>query len=199
MSLSIRHHSSAEEHSTYELDLYPEAPDGDSCDKSQSESSSIDDGDQAPEPRGEGSAVPPADGPGDAPDRTPGGFWATYVSCEVDFSEARDHLANERTFLGYLRTSVMMSMVGTLVLQLFTLNHHGAGFGYTLVGKPLATTCYAFSAGTVILGAVRSWRHQDSMLRGMALAGGFEVHVLGICSMLVGAYLPCKAVGNEAD
>lgn len=96
--------------------------------------------------------------------------------------------ANERTFLGYLRTSVMMSMVGTMVAQLFTLHHEGYhvhGFGYFVTGKPLALTCYAFSIGTILLGAVRTWRHQQIMMRGKALVGGFEIHLLGICSMLV--------------
>ncbi|KAJ4195654.1 hypothetical protein NW755_001814 [Fusarium falciforme] len=140
--------------------------------------------DQEPEPRGEGSAVPPAESA-----KTPlARFWSSQVSCEVDFSAARDHLANERTFLGYLRTSMMMSMVGTLVAQLFTFNHetnHGSGFGYFAAGKPLAITCYAFSIGTILLGAVRSWRHQHAMLSGKALSGGFEIHCLGICSVLL--------------
>ncbi|KIL84878.1 hypothetical protein FAVG1_11748 [Fusarium avenaceum] len=117
-----------------------------------------------------------------------GRFWQDYVSCEVDLSASRDHLANERTFLGYLRTSVMMSMVGTMVAQLFTLHHEGYhvhGFGYFVTGKPLALTCYAFSIGTILLGAVRTWRHQQIMMRGKALVGGFEIHLLGICSMLL--------------
>ncbi|KAI6760516.1 hypothetical protein HG530_009376 [Fusarium avenaceum] len=117
-----------------------------------------------------------------------GRFWQDYVSCEVDLSASRDHLANERTFLGYLRTSVMMSMVGTMVAQLFTLHHEGYhvhGFGYFVTGKPLALTCYAFSIGTILLGAVRTWRHQQTMMRGKALVGGFEIHLLGICSMLL--------------
>ncbi|PTD05591.1 hypothetical protein FCULG_00000229 [Fusarium culmorum] len=127
-----------------------------------------------------------------------GRFWKDYVSCEVDLSASRDHLvsmgfsasnmlaANERTFLGYLRTSVMMSMVGTMVAQLFTLSHeghHAKTFGYFITGKPLALTCYGFSIGTILLGAVRTWRHQRIMMSGKALVGGFEIHVLGICSM----------------
>ncbi|QPC78259.1 hypothetical protein HYE68_009011 [Fusarium pseudograminearum] len=115
-----------------------------------------------------------------------GRFWKDYVSCEVDLSASRDHLANERTFLGYLRTSVMMSMVGTMVAQLFTLSHeghHAKTFGYFITGRPLALTCYGFSIGTILLGAVRTWRHQRIMMSGKALVGGFEIHVLGICSM----------------
>lgn len=83
---------------------------------------------------------------------------------------------------------MMMSVVGTMVAQLFTINHetsHGSGFGYFAAGKPLAVTCYAFSIGTILLGAVRSWRHQHTMLSGRALSGGFEIHCLGICSFLV--------------
>ncbi|EXA46535.1 hypothetical protein IWW34DRAFT_354008 [Fusarium oxysporum f. sp. albedinis] len=116
-----------------------------------------------------------------------GRFWREYVSCEVDFSASRDHLANERTFLGYLRTSVAMSMVGTLVAQLFSLQHEGQhqAFGYFVTGKPLAMTCYSFSIGTIILGAVRTWRHQRTMMSGKALVGGFELHLLGLCSMLL--------------
>jgi hypothetical protein len=82
----------------------------------------------------------------------------------------------------------MMSMVGTMVAQLFTLHHegyHAHGFGYFVTGRPLALTCYAFSIGTILLGAVRTWRHQQIMMRGKALVGGFEIHLLGICSMLV--------------
>jgi hypothetical protein len=81
-----------------------------------------------------------------------------------------------------------MSMVGTMVAQLFTLHHegyHAHGFGYFVTGRPLALTCYAFSIGTILLGAVRTWRHQQIMMRGKALVGGFEIHLLGICSMLV--------------
>ncbi|KAF4445682.1 hypothetical protein F53441_10631 [Fusarium austroafricanum] len=116
-----------------------------------------------------------------------GRFWEDYVTCEVDFSASRDHLANERTFLGYLRTSVTMSMTGTVVAQLFRLQNEGqhSHFGYFVTGKPLAMACYSFSIGTILLGAIRTWRHQSHMLRGKALAGGFEVHILGICSMLL--------------
>ncbi|KAI1034859.1 hypothetical protein LB504_004464 [Fusarium proliferatum] len=116
-----------------------------------------------------------------------GRFWHEYVSCEVDFSASRDHLANERTFLGYLRTSVAMSMVGTVVAQLFSLQHEGQhqAFGYFATGKPLAMTCYSFSIGTILLGAVRTWRHQRTMMSGKALVGGFELHLLGLCSMLL--------------
>ncbi|KAH6884547.1 hypothetical protein B0T10DRAFT_132155 [Thelonectria olida] len=163
--------------------------------QSQRDSHSQDDSDHDPsEPRGAGTAVPPEGESGDEPETSsntpkPGSriakFWVSHISCEVDMKTARDHLALERTFLGYLRTSMMMSILGTMIAQLFNITHHDAGFGYTLIGKPLAMTCFAFSIGTILLGAVRSWRHQDHMKSGRALSGGFEIHLIGIGTFLL--------------
>jgi uncharacterized membrane protein len=75
-----------------------------------------------------------------------------------------------------------------MIAQLFTLSrkgYHTKSFGYFITGRPLALTCYGFSIGTILLGAVRTWRHQRIMMGGKALVGGFEIHVLGICSMAV--------------
>lgn len=91
----------------------------------------------------------------------------------------------------------MMSILGTMIAQLFTITHHDAGFGYTLIGKPLATTCFAFSIGTIFVGAVRSWRHQNSMKSGQALTGGFEIHVIGVATFLVCAPVICD--GQDSD
>lgn len=82
---------------------------------------------------------------------------------------------------------MMMSMVGTMVAQLFTINQHDSGFGFTMIGKPLATVCFAFSIGTILLGAFRCWRQQQTMLSGKALTGGFELHLIGIGTVLVWA------------
>ncbi|KAF7548651.1 hypothetical protein G7046_g8602 [Stylonectria norvegica] len=154
------------------------------------EEHSQDQGVESPEPRGAGTAVPPAEGTVDATAETTSTwpwskallsrFWGSHVSCEVELEACRDHLALERTFLGYLRTSMQMSMFGTVVAQLFSLKNHDSGFGYTLVGKPLAAVCFIFSIGTLLLGAVRSWRHQRAIIRGKALVSGLEIHIIGI-------------------
>ena len=85
----------------------------------------------------------------------------------------------------------MLSMIGTAIAQLFTINHHDAGFGYTLVGKPFATVCYSFSIGTILLGAARCWRQQHAMICGRALSSGFEIHLIGIGVALVSFTGPC--------
>ena len=73
-----------------------------------------------------------------------------------------------------------LAMIGTTVAQLFTITYHDTDFGYTTIGKPLAASCFALAIGTVFLGAVRSWRFQNAMIRGKALASGFEIHVIGL-------------------
>ncbi|KAL0935172.1 uncharacterized protein CTRU02_209763 [Colletotrichum truncatum] len=88
--------------------------------------------------------------------------------------------ALERTFLAYLRTGVVTAILGTIVAQLFALQQSDSGFGYTMVGKPLASVCYGLSMCTTLLGACRVWRLQHAMLRGKAIAGGFEVMSLAL-------------------
>lgn len=78
-----------------------------------------------------------------------------------------------------------MSILGTTISQLFSITHHDSGFGYTAVGKPLATVCFISSIGTLLLGATRCWRHQRSMINGKALVSGFEVNAIGAGVALV--------------
>ncbi|KAK2743196.1 hypothetical protein CKAH01_06906 [Colletotrichum kahawae] len=137
-------------------------------------------------------------------------FWSEQISVVVDFDSCRDHLGHvtaarnpsvlsiaigpvlsltrrlrlakalERTFLAYLRTGVAIAILGTIVAQLFTLQQADSGFGYAMLGKPLATVCYGLSICTTMLGACRAWRLQNAMLRGKAIAGGFEVTSLAV-------------------
>ncbi|CAI0649275.1 unnamed protein product [Colletotrichum noveboracense] len=88
--------------------------------------------------------------------------------------------ALERTFLAYLRTGVATAILGTIVAQLFALQQADSGFGYAILGKPLATVCYGLSICATLLGACRAWRLQKAMLRGKAIAGGFEVTSLAV-------------------
>ena len=94
-------------------------------------------------------------------------------------------VAVERTFLGYLRTSTALAMRGTLVAQLFTIESKENGFPDASIGKPLATAFYGLATMTVLLGAVRTFRHQSYLIRSKALAGGFEVHTIGIAILFV--------------
>lgn len=92
-----------------------------------------------------------------------------------------------------------LAMIGTTVAQLFTINHHDSGFGYTAVGRPLAAACFAIAIGTLLMGAVRTWRYQNAMIRGRALVSGFEIHVIGISVSLVSSLPLPLVVKNRID
>ncbi|KAL3304990.1 hypothetical protein RB213_003776 [Colletotrichum asianum] len=95
-------------------------------------------------------------------------FWSEQISVVVDFDSCRDHLG------------VATAILGTIVAQLFALQQSDSGFGYAMLGKPLASVCYGFSICTTLLGACRAWRLQNAMLRGKTIAGGFEVMSLAV-------------------
>jgi uncharacterized membrane protein YidH (DUF202 family) len=101
-----------------------------------------------------------------------------------------DHTsALERTFLGYLRTSLILVMTGILTAQLFHLQHSSTPnphFGFYKVGKPLAATFICMAIVVVLIGAIRFWRLQRALVRGKAMAGGWEV---GLVMVLMGLLL----------
>lgn len=76
--------------------------------------------------------------------------------------------------------------MGTTISQLFFLAHQDEGFGYTEIGRPIASVCFCFSILTVLLGVCRTWRHQHYVAKGKALAGGFEVAILGFGTIIIG-------------
>ncbi|OBT74096.1 hypothetical protein VF21_07126 [Pseudogymnoascus sp. 05NY08] len=115
-------------------------------------------------------------------------FWGRQISVIVDQAHNRDHLALERTFLGYLRTSQALSMLGVIISQLFTLQKSTSPdphIGYFVTGKPLGAICQGAAMLTLMLGTFRWWRQQNAITRGKALAGGFEITVIGLLVLLL--------------
>lgn len=98
-------------------------------------------------------------------------------------SVARDHLALERTFLAWLRTSLAFASIGVAVTQLFRLNisrqnsDSGNDITTTLIineasdrirklGKPLGTTFLMISIITLLLGFKRYFEGQYWIIQG---------------------------------
>lgn len=79
----------------------------------------------------------------------------------------------------------MLALTGVLVAQLTILQQRDSGFGYSLVGKPLAACCYASAIWTVLSGACRVWRYQQALTQGRALTGGFELASITILFLTV--------------
>ena len=97
-------------------------------------------------------------------------------------------LALERTFLGYLRTSLALCMISVIIAQLFRLQHvqnPDKVFGFFVLGIPLACICIGAAIVVLVLGAYRCWRQQNAILRGKVHAGGWDLNAIGLIVVLV--------------
>lgn len=119
-------------------------------------------------------------------------FWRHQIRISVPHDDCRDHLANERTFLGFLRTSVALSMMGIVVAQFWRLEHSidpSEVFGYYILSKPLAGILQGAALCVILIGGFRFWRQQSAMAIGKVHAGGWELTALGVGAFLVGQRL----------
>lgn len=79
---------------------------------------------------------------------------------------ARDHLASERTYLAYVRTSLACAGAGVALVQLFTLND-AARLSYShKLARPLGATIILLGIAILLLGLTRYFTTQAAMLRG---------------------------------
>ncbi|KAF2214829.1 hypothetical protein CERZMDRAFT_95213 [Cercospora zeae-maydis SCOH1-5] len=120
------------------------------------------------------------------------------VELENKGSVARDHLALERTFLAWLRTSLSFASIGIAVTQLFRLNTaiqpgpggDGATARLTSVGKPLGATFLGISILILILGFHRYFESQHYVIRGKFPASrGTIIIVSAVATALIVASL----------
>ncbi|KAJ9192887.1 hypothetical protein DTO164E3_8120 [Paecilomyces variotii] len=110
-------------------------------------------------------------------------FWTRSIVLTVPQKSSRDHLALERTFLAYIRTSVATSMLGVLIAQLFRLQRERLsppphGFGFYTVGIPLSVACHGVAILIAALGAHRFWKQQHAIALGKVYAGGWELYCI---------------------
>ncbi|KAI1162574.1 hypothetical protein F5B18DRAFT_373808 [Nemania serpens] len=85
-------------------------------------------------------------------------------------SVARDHLALERTFLAWLRTSLAFASIGIAVTQLFRLNtsltDSQTNKHLQHIGKPLGATFIGISILVLLLGYHRFHQPQQWLMKG---------------------------------
>jgi hypothetical protein len=58
-------------------------------------------------------------------------------------------------------------------------------FGFFVLGKPLACTCQGAAIYALMIGAFRTWRNQNAIVRGKAITGGIEIVLLAAGLLLV--------------
>ncbi|EHK40821.1 uncharacterized protein TrAtP1_004181 [Trichoderma atroviride] len=106
-------------------------------------------------------------------------------------SVARDHLALERTFLAWLRTSLAFASIGVAVTQLFRLNTDSASanrvdFDHTKLqkmGRPLGATFLGISIVTLLLGCKRYFHAQEWILKGKFPASRGTILVMSFVAL----------------
>jgi len=63
-------------------------------------------------------------------------------------------------------------------------------FGFYVLGKPLACICQGAAIYTLMIGAFRTWRSQNAIVRGKAITGGYEILLMagGIFAVSLSAF-----------
>ncbi|PTB65329.1 hypothetical protein BBK36DRAFT_1122509 [Trichoderma citrinoviride] len=105
-------------------------------------------------------------------------------------SVARDHLALERTFLAWLRTSLAFASIGVAVTQLFRLQTSGSAstteFDHTKLqkmGRPLGATFLGISIVTLLLGCRRYFHAQEWILQGKFPASRGTIIIMSLVAL----------------
>ncbi|KAK4237508.1 P-loop containing nucleoside triphosphate hydrolase protein [Achaetomium macrosporum] len=112
------------------------------------------------------------------------------IELENKGSVARDHLALERTFLAWLRTSLAFASIGIAITQLFRLNTSLAedtkqAERLRHLGKPLGTAFLAVSILILLLGYNRYLRGQYWVIRGKYPASRGTIMLVSLIAFTV--------------
>jgi len=101
-------------------------------------------------------------------------------------STARDHLANERTFLAWLRTSLAFASLGIAITQLFRLSSPiVADPRIKRTAKPLGATFIVVAAIVLFLGVRRYFHSQNLLTQGKFPASKGSVAITSFLTIML--------------
>lgn len=137
------------------------------------------------------SALPAGSTSADCPEdiaRKPWKISIVSPSIDVRLSSARDHLANERVFLAYFRTSSALATFAVVLVQLYRLKHDppppGVLSGYD-IGIPLASIILVMAMLVTLLGTARFFICQKSIAASRIVGSGQVVSLFTAATTMV--------------
>ncbi|KAF5000998.1 hypothetical protein FGRMN_1368 [Fusarium graminum] len=106
---------------------------------------------------------------------------------ENESSDARDHCANERTFLSYLRLSIYMAVVSIAITLSFHLKNEATPLELRMA-RPLGTIFWALSVATLLAGMGNYIKTVNKYSKRAAIVQiGWKTHVIfGVTAMSIG-------------
>ncbi|TFK69527.1 hypothetical protein BDN72DRAFT_767772 [Pluteus cervinus] len=102
---------------------------------------------------------------------------------ENNGSVARDHLASERTFLAYVRTSLSLATTGVGLVQLFTVASQATPPNpispkVQNFARPLGSTLVLFGFVVLLLGVYRYFVNQTALTQGHITVARISVYAI---------------------
>ncbi|EJC98023.1 uncharacterized protein FOMMEDRAFT_97914 [Fomitiporia mediterranea MF3/22] len=97
--------------------------------------------------------------------------YSPYLLLENSGSVARDHLASERTFLAYVRTSLAIASAGVALVQLFSVSSSSRSSdrikeNLLRFARPLGATIVMIGIIVLLIGLFRYFRIQAALISG---------------------------------